>query len=178
MVDEKRILSVMGPHAGESVEKIFSRKKSDIKKTGNAFWVINSYKSKPPQVQDFCKNSEIYIYFISPSVKGGAKDTKTQTINKQFSSDGVSWNNIPPDITPVTGKGYAFILDSLEINNSTIDLNDYAEQSDTPIKFQLGCSTICVIKEDMSSHKNRVKSNIRNVWAIGRLKEPYCVWVR
>ena len=174
----KKILSVMGPHAGESVENIFSRKISDIEKVGITFWLIKSYKSKPIYVQGFCRNSNVHIYFISPSVKGGAKDTKNQTINKQFSSDELNWNNIPENITPVTGEGYAFILDSLEMSNSTIDLNEYAEEADTPIKFQLGCSTVCAIKENMTSHVDRVKSNIRDVWAVGRLKEPYCVWVR
>jgi hypothetical protein len=175
----KKILSVMGPHAGESVKNIFSRKISDIKKVGKTFWVTKSYKSQPTDVQSFCENSNVRIYFISPSAEGGAKDTTNQVINTQFSSDRHNWNNIPENISPVTGAGYAFILDLLEITtNKPIDLNEYAEAPDTPIKFQQGCSTICAIKADMTLHEKRMRSNNRKIWAIGRLKEPYCVWVR
>ena len=72
-----------------------------------------------------------------------------------------------------------FILDSLEIKkDSYIDINKYAEESNIPLKFNQSASTICSIKSDMTSHPNRMKSNKRQLIAIGKLKAPYCVWVR
>ena len=175
---KKKIFSVMGPHANENAEGIFSRKIKDIEDTGQTFWVMNSYKSKPIYVQDFCKNDFVEVFFISPSSKGGAKDTKTINKNTQHSKNKQNWVDIPSNISPVTGKGYALILSSLEMNKSLINLHEYGESKDTPIKFRQGCSTVCAIKENMFHHEDRMKSNIREVWAVGTLKYPYCVWVR
>ena len=55
------IISVMGPHAGESSEQIFSRKIKDIERTGNTFWMIQSYKSNPPKVQSLVKKAKLVI---------------------------------------------------------------------------------------------------------------------
>ena len=75
--------------------------------------------------------------------------------------------------------GSALILDQLQNVNEELDLNQYAEfNKNTPLKFGLGCSTICAIKKDMSSHPDRVKSNKRKIWAKGRLREPFCVWIK
>jgi hypothetical protein len=47
-----------------------------------------------------------------------------------------------------------------------------------PIKFILGCSTVCAIKKDMAYHSDKMKSRHRVIVAVARLAEPYCVWVR
>jgi|TARA_B100000315_G_C14152818_1_gene396451 hypothetical protein len=174
-----KIISVMGPHAGETAEIIFERKIEDVKRTGLTFWCIESYKAKPDQVQELCNTTQVEVYFISPSSPGGAKDTKTETKNTQYSIDKKNYLQIPQNITPVTGKGSALILDQLQNVNEELDLNQYAEfNKNTPLKFALGCSTICAIKKDMSSHPDRVKSNKRKIWAKGRLREPFCVWIK
>tara|TARA_Y100000814_G_C12281296_1_gene385194 strand:+ start:334 stop:864 length:531 start_codon:yes stop_codon:yes gene_type:complete len=175
----KKIFSVMGPHAGETSEDIFERKIEDVKNTGITFWCIRSYKSKPMDVQEFCKSETVEVLFISPSSSGAAKDTKIDTENTEYSIDNTNWINIPSNITPVTGKGWALVLDKLEISNLEINLNKYAEsKNNVPLKFGLGCSTICAVEEDMSLNENRVKSYMRKIWAVGRLKHPYCVWIR
>ena len=175
----KKIISVMGPHAGETSKYIFERKIDDVKKTGITFWCIRSYKSKPLDVQKFCKTETVEVFFISPSSPGGAKDTKIDTKNIEYSIDNTNWNNIPHNITPVTGNGWALVLDKLEISKLKINLNKYAEfKNNVPLKFGLGCSTICAVEEDMSLNKNKVKSYMREIWPVGRLKYPYCVWIR
>ena len=72
------------------------------------------------------------------------------------------------------------ILDQLQnVNKEYLNLNDFAEfNKNTPLKFALGCSTICAIEKDKTSHPNRVKSNKREIWAIGRLRESFCVWIK
>tara|TARA_B100000700_G_scaffold191401_1_gene210800 strand:- start:187 stop:729 length:543 start_codon:yes stop_codon:yes gene_type:complete len=179
MKNEKSIFTIIGPHAGELPDSIISRKIKDIKKVGQTFWVIKAIKGKKPiEVQKFCENSEIKILFISPATMGGAEDTKSTCPNKEYSKDNLNWTRLP-DISKVIGDGYAFILDSLEIKkDSYIDINKYAEESNIPLKFNQSASTICSIKSDMTSHPNRMKSNKRQLIAIGKLKAPYCVWVR
>ena len=175
MNKEKIIFTIVGPHAKENLDDIFSRKKRDIKKEGKTFWVIKRIKQKKPNdVQEFCKNPDVKIYFISPATKDGAQDTKSNTKNKEYSEDNKCWNKLPISKVTGTGKDCAFILDSLEMkNNCEIDINHYAEESHKPVEFLRGASTICAIKEDMTSHPNRLKSNIRKVWAVGTLKYPY-----
>ena len=191
MKTENRIITIVGPHAGETEDKILSRKVSDIEKAGKTFWVIKKISEKTlKEVQEFCENSksEVKIYFISPAAK--AKPTKSDTKNKEY-FDGDNWEKIPEGISPVTGKGYAFILKKLEMQDNSpkenfelftqtkIDINEYAKESALePIKFSQKTSTILAIKEDMTSHENKNISNIRTVWAVGTLEKPYYVKVK
>ena len=191
MKTENRIITIIGPHAGETEDKILSRKVSDIEKAGKTFWVIKKISEKTlKEVQEFCENSksEVKIYFISPAAK--ANPTKSDTKNKEY-FDGDNWEKIPEGISPVTGDGYAFILKKLEMQENSpnksfelftqtkIDINEYAkEEALEPIKFNTNTSTILAIKEDMTSHENKNISNIRTVWAVGTLEKPYYVKVK
>ena len=78
-----------------------------------------------------------WVYFISPSVKGGAYDTRTATEARMWRSlDGESgWKPIPAEMSPVTGKlgrdgtTKALVFDKLEWNlesKEKIDLNKMA----------------------------------------------------
>jgi len=56
MIDSKYlIISVIGPHAGETENTIFKRKIEDINNVGKTFWLIKSHLSKPDMVQQFCR---------------------------------------------------------------------------------------------------------------------------
>ena len=186
MNTEKRIFTIVGPHAGQTENSIFDRKIKDIEKVGETFWVIKkiSYKSLE-EVQGFCENGKVKIYFISPSIKGAAKDTKNTSENNEYSKDGECWEKIPEEISKVTGSGYAFILSKLDLKtDEKINIYDYAEESHEPVEFSNRNSTICVIKKDTSNHPKRMHKNssgtknIRTVWAVGTLKCPYYVKVR
>ena len=197
MNTEKRIFTIVGPHAQETKNSIFDRKIKDIEKVGETFWVIKKISNKSlEEVQEFCEKGKVKIYFISPSTKGAAKDTK-YTENNEYSKDGKCWKEISEEISNVTGSGYAFILESLEMKENSkenhnelftetqtkIDINKYAKYSPDdaelqPMKFNSNASTILAKKENMACHKNKMKSNIRQVWAVGTLKYPYYVRVR
>jgi len=41
------IISVMGDHAGEGIDRIFKRKIEDITKINRTFWLVKSPKTKP-----------------------------------------------------------------------------------------------------------------------------------
>jgi len=190
ILNEKYIvISVMGPHAGESEDKIFKRKIEDINRIGKTFWLIKSYQAKPDMVQRICENAKtenknVFCVFINASSVGGATPTKIASSAKSYSKDRITWNNLPMKLSPVTGKidrnTYALILNYLDLLNDKIDLWYYAHffNQEQPLKILQGGSTLCAIKKDMSNYNNKIKSRYREIIAIGKLCEPFCVWLR
>lgn len=181
------IITVMGGHAGEGEDTIFNRKIDDIEQNGRTFWVVRSRKAQPFQLQEMCKTETAYVIFVSPATKGGARDTVTNNSASEFSTNGADWSPLPEGLGPVTGKldsqTSALVLDRLTLtikDELELDLCDYADFSDPtmPLKLMQGCSTICSVRKDMRHHPDKPKSRIRDVIAVGRLAQPYCVWVR
>ncbi len=179
------VISVMGDHAGEGVDTIFSRKIADIDRTGKTFWLMRSPKARPPQVQGICQTAPAYTIFIAPAAKGGARPTTTEDSACEYAEDRQVWIPLPQDISPVTGKldnsAAALVFDMLTTEVSgMLDLWNYGDLSDIrkPVKFILGCSTICAVQKDMTTHPGKMKSRYRNVVAIARIAKPYCVWLR
>ena len=179
------ILSVIGDHAGEGTDAIFNRKIDDINRLGKTFWLMRSPKARPSQVQGICKAAPSYIIFVEPATKGGARPTKEQDAAKEYSCDRVSWSLLPKELSPVTGKldrgAGALVFNEMTTNvTGSLDLWGYADFSDIrePIRFILGCSTVCAIKKDMTLHPRRTKSRYRSIVAVAGLAEPYCVWLR
>lgn len=179
------IVSVMGPHAGEGADVIFDRKKSDIDGAGMAFWLIRSPKARPAHVQQMCSTLPGYTIFVEPSTRGGARPTTEAMAATEYSRDRVSWERLPIGIGPVTGKldsgATALVFETLVTSNGgVLDLWEYSEYSDIgkPLKFALGRSTICAVRRESKAHVERMKSRYREIIAVARMKEPYCVWVR
>nr|AAU84339.1 hypothetical protein GZ9D8_8 [uncultured archaeon GZfos9D8] len=181
----------MGSHAGESETEIFNRKIQDIDKVSLTFWLMKSHKAKPQMVQQLCleannKNTKIYCIFIEASSKGGAIPTKTASFAKSYSKDKLTWDVLPHGLSPVTGKiddnAYALVFDQLERVDDVInfDLWMYANFFDenSPIKIIQGASTVCAVKKDMINHSDKIKSRSRKVIAVGRLCEPFCVYLK
>lgn len=98
------VVSVIGDHAGESVDDIFKRKIADIQRTGITFWLIKAPKARPAQVQALCRNIPVFTIFVNPATKGGARPTTTETVAGEYSTDGEFWHRLPQGISPVTGK--------------------------------------------------------------------------
>lgn len=116
------VVSVMGPHAGEDSDTIFTRKIADIRNAGRTFWVIRSHKAKPNTIQAIGsaireRSGDSLCAFLAPSSPGGAVPTKTSSAATKYSND-------------------------------------------------------------TSTHPDRMKSHIRQVVAIGRLVEPFAVWLK
>ena len=183
------IISVMGSHAGESETEIFDRKIQDICNVGLTFWLMKSRKAKPQMVQQLCleaknKNTKSDCIFIEASSKGGANPTKTVDSAKSYSKDGLTWEVLPHGLSPVTGKmdnnAYALVFDHLKTVNDDIDLWTYADFFDknSPIKISQGASTVCAVKKDMTNHSDKIKSHSRKVIAVGKLCEPFCVYLK
>ncbi len=179
------IVSVMGDHAGEGGDAIFDRKKADIERMGKTFWLIRSPKGRPAQVQWICKTIPAYTIFVEPATKGGARPTTEEDAAKEYSDDGVLWHRLSKGLSPVTGKldkgAIALVFDMMTTDVSgTLDLWDYGELSDThkPLRFILGCSTVCAVRRDTKSHPEKMKSRYRGIVAVARLADPYGVWIR
>jgi len=188
--DKFNIFSVMGPHAGEDSDTIFTRKIADIRNVGRTFWVIRSHKAKPDMVQAVCtkvceKPEKLFCGFLAPSSPGGAMPTKTAAAAVEFSADRVKWEALPAGISPVTGKmasnTCALVFDDLYLLSSTIvDLWQYADFFDPmkPVKIRQGASTLGVAYKDTSAHPDKMKSHFRQVIAVGRLAYPFAVWLK
>ena len=179
------IISVLGDHAGESVDVIFRRKTADINRIGETFWLMKSPKAQPAQVQKLCRTVPTYTIFVEPATKGGARPTTTEDVAKEYSDDGQLWHLLPEGLSPVTGKldtrTTALVFDMMTTAVSeTLDLWGYGEFPDMqkPLKFILGCSTVCAVRKDMTSHPGKMKSRYRAIVAVARLTKPYCVWLR
>lgn len=179
------IISVIGDHAGEDVNAIFDRKIADIYRIGKTFWLMKSPKARPAQVQKICRATPAYTIFVEPATKGSARPTTTGDAAIEYSADGQSWHPIPEGMSPVTGKldssAAALVFDMMTtVVSGPLDLWGYADFSDVhkPVKFILGCSTVCAIRKDMTSNPIRMKSRYRGIVAVARVAEPYCVWLR
>jgi len=186
LLARKCVISVMGAHAGEDADAIFSRKIGDCRRVGRTYWVAKSAKSRPAQVQALCSSSTCYVIFVEPAAPGGARPTKESDSATEYSCDRATWLPLPRGIGPVTGQldvsAAALVFDQLTIDadNRTLDLWGYADDadSDKPLRFILGLSTVCAVQKDMSGHPRRMKSRYRRIVAVARLAEPNCVWVR
>jgi hypothetical protein len=179
------VVSVMGDHAGEGADAIFDRKKADIKRIGKTFWLMRSPKARPAQVQEICKTIPACTIFIEPATKGGARPTTEEDAAKEYSDDRVLWHRLPKGLSPVTGKldtgATALVFDMMTTYfGGTLDLWNYGESSDIhkPLRFILGCSTVCAVRRDTRSHPEKMKSRYRGIVAVARLADPYCVWIR
>ena len=179
------VVSIMGDHAGEGTDTIFDRKKADIERTGVTFWLMRSPKARPQRVQGICRPFAAYAIFVEPARKGGARPTTEEDAAKEYSEDRVLWRKLPKDLSPVTGKldagATALVFDMMTIEVSgALDLWDYGEALDIhkPLRFILGWSTVCAVRNDTESHPEKMKSRYRGIVAVARLADPYCVWIR
>ena len=187
---EYNVISVMGPHAGEDSEAIFARKIADIHNVGRTFWVIRSHTAKPDMIQTIAaairaRSDEPLCAFLAPSSPGGAAPTKTASAASEYSADQSEWRALPTGMTPVTGQiapsTCALVFDQLYLlQSAVVDLWQYADffSPDQPVRIRQGASTVGVAGRNTSTHPDRMKSHLRQVMAVGRLVEPFAVWLR
>jgi hypothetical protein len=78
------IISIVGSHANEGVEDIFTRKRADIREVGHTIWLYHSRLASVDAVQKFCEpHGEIAVIFL----KGIAKATFNSASASVFSAD-------------------------------------------------------------------------------------------
>lgn len=175
---DRIVLSVMGPHAGESSNAIFARKMSDISTVGYTLWLCRSPAANPDRTRDFDARE---IWFLEPSTQNGARPTTESAVACEF-FDGRGWSALPERLSPVTGLlsrgAYAFKMSRIDLcTGRFVDLWQYASDGE-PVRFRLGASTLLAAPKDTSKDEGRMQSRMRRVIAVGTLVEPYAVWVR
>lgn len=176
-------VSVMGPHAQENENEIFSRKIDDVNKSGKSFWVSKINKNFVEECRYKLKGKTGYLLLVESSNNGkSAVDTKVSESATQYSNDKVNWKDIDWEISPVTGnlgKGAtAYYFNGIELCNELIDLNLYGEEcDDCGVKFTQGRTNVFA-KRYKIRRKEGMKSSKRKVVAVLRLIEPYVVWVK
>ena len=182
-MDDYCIISVVGSHAGENISDIFERKKEDIKKGNNSFWLFNSWQIKKDIVQKLFLTTKDFIpvYFIEPISKNGCIPTKISQRAVEFYLDNdEKWYPIPFYMSKVTGNikknTLALCLNNLELVNEQIFLNVYYDyEKGSPIKIGLGSSTVCAIRYLEKHTKELI---VRKVVAKGKLGYPGIVQLR
>jgi len=110
----------MGAHAGEEVDAIFGRKMADCQATGRTFWVAQSPKARPDQVQTLCASRRGCVIFVQPATPGGARPTTEAQPATRYSADRITWLALPHGIGSVTGQmddaAAALVFDQLTTN--------------------------------------------------------------
>jgi hypothetical protein len=153
------IFSLVGPHAGQSLQEIFERKIKDCETVNETFWVYRSHRCTK-SLFDAHKPSE--VWFISASKPGAAKQTKSSTLAQQFFKNN-QWFDFNKDLSPVTGrihsKSTAFQLTNLRLTNEVIDFNDYTDIVTTkPLRFSQFCSTTIGTLSKNKSEESRLRT--------------------
>lgn len=178
------VISVVGTHAGETLDNIFKRKKKEIEKVGHALWLYKSHSAKPDVIQKLAKfgKNDLECFFISASSKSGARPTKEQHISGYFSVNKKRWQLMPKG-TLVTGSSksaFALVLKRIDLINRDIDLWNYSSFVDPhkSINIRLGDSTLPAIKRSSATSPRKMKNHIRRVIAVGKLKSPFSVWLK
>jgi len=145
---------------------------------------MNNYLSaKYVVISVIGQHDNALAFFITAAAIGGAAPTVNAERANRYSRDHVSWENLPKDLSPVTGKidnnTYALIFDQLELVNGVMDLWNYSAflSREDPIRIFRGASTVCAIKNNMSNHPSRIQTHYRKILAMGKFCEPYSVWL-
>ena len=182
--EDYAILSLAGRHAKESFEEIITRKQKDIENVGYTYWQEYSSKSYPDKVQSFKDMvSSKGILMNCLLYKGNTQDTQNDTQATEWSKDKEHWQKISPKLSPVTGKltanSHALVFSKLEsVDDMILNLENYLQfDTSEPIKNTNFFSTFCAQKiADNREAEN--EKNIRQVFAVGKLKKPGSVWLR
>ena len=195
LLSKKCLISVMGPHANESTDEIFTRKIDDIKKIGWTLWLIRSRGARVGVVQEFFTRWEPqFILFITPSTPNGAKQTSTEHLVRRYSNNYKNWEDLPQGMGKVTGSidklTCGLVIDELMYfgrnnlafgdNNLNINLQQYFEYKNPgiSIRFMQGNSMLCSIKATPSILVRGMLNINRKIVGVGRLRFPFSVWLQ
>lgn len=182
LTTERIILSVVGPHAGESETAIFTRKRADLISCGATYWLCRSPAARPDRVKAFLSTSSSFVIFLAPAHPSGARPTTSNECVSEISPDGAYWFKPPSSLSPITGnlsKGaYALALSEISLCDGDVDLWSFLLPNEAPVKFKLGASTVLAMKGDAAENPVRMKSRVRRAVAVARTLPPHSVWVR
>jgi hypothetical protein len=105
----------VGTHANEPLSEIIQRKQREIDDAGFALWGYGGNTCHPltsvqPFAHDYTQRQEP-IYLVMQPME--SKHFAVQDRAKDYSVDGIHWEEIPPEIN-VLGSRFALAIDSLD----------------------------------------------------------------
>lgn len=117
----------VGTHANEDLANIIERKRQEIQEAGFAMWGYGGNTCHPatmvqPFAHEFATGSNPILLVMQPTTSNHFAE---QIRAKDFSTDGLAWDKIPPAIN-VLGSRYALCIRTLESVEEQIDLRETA----------------------------------------------------
>lgn len=173
----------IGAHAGEDLDSIMRRKLDEIKYTGMSFWGYGGPTCHPTkQIQPFARRiveKKGYIYLCMETIESNADpDVIPATM---YSADGINYKPIPDGIC-VTGSRYAIVLDEILPEEFQIPIEAYEVASGRsmgkPATAYIRGHVDKACLEFNSSRLIDSTKKTKKISFVGRMKEPYAVFVR
>jgi hypothetical protein len=180
VITDAFIFMKVGDHAGESFNKILTRKRREYEKTGMTFWGYGGNACHPiNQVRPFALSTVKKagsIYLLMQSIHSNADPDILPA--KEYSPDGINWEKIPKGII-VTGSKYALVLDEISPADLEIDMNQFKvgigpSRDKKASDYLTGRTDKACLTHDLSSI-NEESPNIKKIDFIAKLKDPYAV---
>jgi hypothetical protein len=173
----------VGTHAQEPLEDIINRKTREIEQAGYAMWGYGGNTCHPEtMVQPFARSCEqrgdvIYLCMEEMNSKHFAEQIRAE----EWSSDGLKWQTIPPEIA-VLGSRYALVIKNLRkeefdisLQNTKVAIGNSSGASGSKYisgRVDKGCLEVwenpVVSPEDKSVH----------IKLVADLINPYAVYLR
>ena len=174
----------VGTHARESLEDIIARKTREIERAGFALWGYGGNTCHPEtMVQPFAKSYQqrggvIYLCMQPMESKHFAEAIRAE----EFSMDGVTWKQIPPDIN-VLGSRYALAIKNLRSDNFDLPLastkvaigNSMGRSGNLYIAGRVDKACLEVTSDISSTAQSE---GVVHIGLIAELVDPYAVYVR
>jgi len=140
--------TIIGTHAGETIDKIFDRKINDINTVGHTYWLFHSSKVSKDVLTKLVPTK---IMFLLPKIIGSAKPTKSSTTGNRFISftnnSEISFN---PLLSPVTGKISNKSI-AFKLSNITLISDPYKLYLPNNVTFNQFAGTIISTDSNISS---------------------------
>lgn len=177
------VIMKYGVHASEAVDNIIKRKIKEFHEEGKMFWGYGGKTCHPKnQIHPFIElnilnNEKTYLLLTKTT-----SDFNNQPIKaRQYSKDGVHWENIPKRIN-VFGSKFAIVCGELKKCDYTIDLNKYT----VPVGNSKGKILSEYFKrridkacgQYLGKNKNDYYKNEVNILYYAEIIEPFAIFIK
>jgi hypothetical protein len=174
----------VGTHAQESLDEIFARKSKEIADEGYTFWGYGGNTCHPetmvqPFSKAFEKRGQTVQLFMEPMNSSHWAEPITAS---QFSTDGLNWKPIPPQIE-VRGSRFALAINELRKQEFDLPLHQTAvaigdsmgRPGDLYVKGRVDKACLEVV--DRLAVPNEERKPTRS-GLIAKLVPPYAVYLK
>lgn len=157
-----KIFSILGPHAGETVEEVISKKLQDIDRCGYCLWFYFNTRLCNLQTSGLDNTEE--VLFFNPKTIGGASDTKVNKVVRGYFDKFDKYISLPIEMSPVTGninkKSCCFKLTSIVSYTSLqyIDVKEFEDIDKKHIVFNKYCSHILGFPRYVKAKERNIRS--------------------